>query len=74
VPDRASHRIRARPAEAREAQLLRIPLGSALLWIEYCSCTASGQVFEYGDTGYRADRYEIIGTMVQTPTGLRLQC
>lgn len=70
---RSTHRIRASLASERESRLLQLPPAAALLWIEGCSYTTSGQVFEYGDTAYRGDRYEVLSNTVHLPTDLRMQ-
>ena len=70
---RSTHRIRVSMASAREAKLLRLPPSVALLWIEGCNYTPTGQVFEYGETGYRGDRYEVFSNTVDLSTDLRLQ-
>jgi len=69
----ARYRIRAKVAGPREAELLRLPASAALLWIDGCSYTTSQQVFEYGDTAYRGDRYEVLSSTVNLPEDLHVQ-
>jgi GntR family transcriptional regulator len=68
-----THHIRARRAEQREARLLELPASVALLCIDTCSYTTTEQVFEYGETAYRGDRYELYSSAVHLPTDLQVQ-
>jgi len=67
-----SYRIRVGLAGEREARLLQLPPSSAILWIDGRSRMVSGQVFEYGETAYRGDRYEVLSSAVNLSTDLRL--
>jgi GntR family transcriptional regulator len=70
---RTRHCIRASVATKRQAELLDLPSASAVMWIDTWSYLSSGQVLEYGETAYRADRYEILSSTMQIPSDLHLQ-
>jgi GntR family transcriptional regulator len=53
----ASQTIGARSAQKREARLLNVPTGSALLTMRRVSYDDAGQPVEYGSHVYPAERY-----------------
>jgi len=53
------HRIWATLATERELRWLGLSAPAVILWIEGHNYLASGQVFEYAETAYRADRYQV---------------
>ncbi|MBI3706369.1 MAG: GntR family transcriptional regulator [Proteobacteria bacterium] len=68
-PVRGLQRLHASLATAREAQLLSIPVGAAILRIERRTFLASGAPVEYTRSAYRGDRYDFV-TEIRDP-GIR---
>ena len=60
VPDRALQPIRAANATARQAELLAIPLGQALLFITRVSYLEDGRAVEITHTWCRSDYYDFV--------------
>jgi GntR family transcriptional regulator, N-acetylglucosamine utilization regulator len=65
-PVRGLQRLQASLATAREAKLLSVPTGAAVLRIERRSFLASGAPVEFTRSTYRGDRYDFI-TEVREP-------
>ncbi len=57
-PERAIERFTAKNASSKEAELLRIAKGTALLVIQRVTHTINEQPIEFVNLVYRADRYE----------------
>ncbi|MBN8899033.1 MAG: UTRA domain-containing protein, partial [Rhodospirillales bacterium] len=64
-PVRAEQVISARLADATVAPLLRVEVGSALLWVRRQVRDASGRVIEVIEALYRPDMYEYQIAMVR---------
>ncbi len=62
-PVRAIQRISARCLEAVDAEILKIPIGSAGLKIERVSYQATGQVVEFTRSVYRGDAYDFVAEL-----------
>lgn len=71
MPVRALQRLRAVTADKREARLLGIAVGSAILHIERRSFLANGRPIEVTRSAYRGDRYDFIAELrlIDTPDG-----
>ena len=65
-PVRGLQRLQASLATQREAELLSIPIGAAILRIERRSFLANGAPIEFTRSAYRGDRYDFI-TEVRDP-------
>jgi GntR family transcriptional regulator len=63
MPVRALQRLRAVTADKREAKLLDIAVGSAILHIERRSFLANGRPIEVTRSAYRGDRYDFIAEL-----------
>lgn len=63
MPVRALQRLRAVTADKREARLLDIAVGSAILHIERRSFLANGRPIEVTRSAYRGDRYDFIAEL-----------
>ncbi|WP_404401533.1 GntR family transcriptional regulator [Pelagibacterium halotolerans] len=62
-PVRALQRLRAAVADAREAELLDVKVGSPILHIERRSFLANGRPIEVTKSSYRGDRYDFIAEL-----------
>lgn len=62
-PVRAIQRIRAAILSGADADLLRVPVGSAGLNIERTSYLASGRVIEFTRSIYRGDTYDFVAEL-----------
>ena len=62
-PVRAIQRISAKNLEAEDAELLKIPEGSASLNIERISYLATGKVVEFTRSIYRGDAYDFVAEL-----------
>ncbi|MBG6210157.1 GntR family transcriptional regulator [Labrenzia sp. EL_126] len=62
-PVRAIQRISARCLEAVDAEILKIPIGSAGLKIERVSYQTTGQVVEFTRSVYRGDAYDFVAEL-----------
>ncbi|WP_281930564.1 GntR family transcriptional regulator [Roseibium album] len=62
-PVRAIQRISARCLEAVDAEILKIPIGSAGLKIERVSYQVTGQVVEFTRSVYRGDVYDFVAEL-----------
>lgn len=62
-PVRAIQRISARCLEAVDAEILKIPIGSAGLKIERVSYKTTGQVVEFTRSVYRGDAYDFVAEL-----------
>lgn len=62
-PVRAIQRISARCLEAVDAEILKIPIGSAGLKIERVSYHGTGQVVEFTRSVYRGDAYDFVAEL-----------
>ncbi len=62
-PVRAIQRISARCLEAVDAEILKIPIGSAGLKIERVSYQGTGQVVEFTRSVYRGDAYDFVAEL-----------
>ena len=62
-PIRAIQRIRAANLGEEDAELLRVPAGSAGLNIERTSYLASGRVIEFTRSIYRGDKYDFVAEL-----------
>jgi GntR family transcriptional regulator len=58
TPHTATQQLRARSADARQAGLLQIAPGSALLWVSRTSRDATGLLLECTHTDCRSDSYD----------------
>ncbi|MDP1667754.1 GntR family transcriptional regulator [Phaeovulum sp.] len=67
MPVRALQRLRAAVANAQEAQLLGVPLGSPVLHIERRAFLANGRPIEVTTSSYRGDRYDFIAELTLEP-------
>lgn len=65
-PVRGLQRLQASLATSREAELLSIPVGAAILRIERRTFLASGAPVEFTRSAYRGDRYDFV-TEVRDP-------
>ncbi len=65
-PEWALERLRAVSAGEREASLLGVPIGSALLYIERVSYLPGGTPLEFTRAHYRGDRYDFIAELRAT--------
>ena len=63
APVRALQRLRAAVADATEADLLRVEVGSPILHIERRSFLANGRPIEVTRSAYRGDRYDFIAEL-----------
>ena len=63
IPVRALQRLRAVAASEREAQLLGVPTGAPLLYIERISYLESGRPLEFTRSHYRGDRYDFLAEL-----------
>jgi GntR family transcriptional regulator len=63
MPVRALQRLHALPADKREARLLRVAPGAAILHIERRSFLANGRTVEVTRSVYRGDRYDFIAEL-----------
>lgn len=63
APVRAVQHIRALNADARTAQLLGVPLATALLWVARTAYLASGQPVEHTVSYCRSDYYDFVVEM-----------
>ncbi len=62
-PVRALQRLRAVVAAEREAELLRVELGSPLLYIERVAYLQDGRPVEFTRSYYRGDRYDFVAEL-----------
>jgi len=62
-PGHGVQRLHAALAAPEEAQLLMIPLGSAILRIERRAFLPSGRPIEFTTSSYRGDRYDFVATL-----------
>ena len=62
-PSRAIQRIRAANIEAADAALLRIPVGSAALYIERIAYLPTGRPIEFTRSVYRGDTYDFVAEL-----------
>lgn len=60
----ANQSIGAQTATARQARLLRMTKGAALLTMKRTAYYESGRAIEFGDHVYRADRYSFEATVL----------
>jgi GntR family transcriptional regulator len=67
MPVRALQRLRAAIANAHEASLLGVPVGSPILHIERRSFLANGRPIEVTTSSYRGDRYDFIAELTLEP-------
>jgi GntR family transcriptional regulator len=67
MPVRALQRLRAAIANAQEAQLLGVPVGSPILHIERRAFLANGRPIEVTTSSYRGDRYDFIAELTLEP-------
>ncbi len=66
---RARHTIDARAAEAFDAALLEVPVGTALLCVRRLSTGEGGRVLEWGDDRYLGDSVAfVVENVARTPT------
>jgi GntR family transcriptional regulator len=59
--------LRARAAKASEAQLLRIPRNSPVIYVEQNTFAAEGHVVEFLKTVWRSDRYDFVVQLTRAP-------
>jgi len=64
TPQLANQQVSARPARAREAQLLGVPRNSTVLTIQRTTYDSAGRAVEYGTHCYLAARYSVEMTLV----------
>lgn len=62
-PAHGVQRLHATLATLEEAQLLKIPVGSAILRIERRAFLANGRPVEFTLSAYRGDRYDFVATL-----------
>ncbi|WP_372839978.1 GntR family transcriptional regulator [Phaeovulum sp.] len=67
MPARALQRLRAAVANADEARLLGVALGSPILHIERRAFLANGRPIEITTSSYRGDRYDFIAELTLQP-------
>ena len=65
APMRAAYTVEAAAAAPREAKLLGLPAGAAVLIATTIGTDAAGQAVEVTRTAYRADRYRFQATLVR---------
>lgn len=68
-PARGVQRLQASLATAREAELLSVEPGSAILRIERRAFLADGRPIEFTVSAYRGDRYDFVATLRATREG-----
>lgn len=56
---KSQYTIQAGLADERELKHLQLQLPAAILWVKHWAYAATGRLFEYGETAYRADRFQI---------------
>ncbi|MGF0539064.1 GntR family transcriptional regulator [Agrobacterium sp. ES01] len=62
-PVRATQRISARNSDEREAELLGIEVGSAVLQMERVTYLSTGRVIEFTRSVYRGDTYDFVAEL-----------
>jgi GntR family transcriptional regulator len=67
APHTARQRLRALNADARQAGLLQVPEGTALLWVTRSSRDAAGLALELTHTYCRSDYYDYAVELRRTP-------
>jgi GntR family transcriptional regulator len=68
-PASASEQYQASAADARSAELLRIPAGASVFAAERVTVSPSGQPIEFTRSVMRGDRYRIVLNLVKSPAG-----
>lgn len=68
----ADEHLQARPASEREAELLGVPAGTALMRVLRVSYAASGAPIEVVDARYRGDRFDYSVSLVRHVAGRAL--
>lgn len=63
LPMRALQRLRSAIADPKEAKLLKLEPGSAILHIERRSFLANGRPIEVTNSAYRGDRYDFVAEL-----------
>jgi DNA-binding GntR family transcriptional regulator len=56
---KSQYNIQAGLAEERELKYLDLQMPAAILWIQHWAFDSSGRLFEYGNSAYRADCFQI---------------
>lgn len=67
APHTAQQRLRALNADAQQAALLQIPVGTALLWVTRSSRDVQGLALELTHTWCRSDYYDYAVELRRTP-------